>query len=177
RQSAEQGSYGPKYLPGELVYSAAPIGSYSDPWNTTDVTVADVTGDGLADFLMATRGSTPADPTPTLAVYAQVAATPGELPTFTPMPQSPAGFPLHFGHIQAADLDDDGDLDLIATHTSEDVSARILLNDGSGVFLSAAVLEGNIPGPRPLVVDLDGDEIVDLAFTTWWRGVEVRKGR
>ncbi len=179
RQTAEVGPYGPTFATPVLAYAAQPIGDTSDPWSGTDVAVADVTGDGFPDLLMGSwwGAASADDPAPTLAVFAQVPGDVGELPDFAPMPQSPTGLPFRFGHFQPADLDGDGDLDLIATHSDTDVSAQILLNDGDGTFPSAQELEGNVGGPQPVVADLDGDDIVDLAFTTWWRGVEVRKGR
>ncbi len=60
----------------------------------------------------------------------------------------------------AADLDDDGDLDLITGHQS---AGRIYLNDGSGTF---GQYDPGFPisGENAITQDIDGDGRIDLCF-------------
>jgi uncharacterized repeat protein (TIGR01451 family) len=71
--------------------------------------------------------------------------------------------------IQGADLDGDGDLDLVSANTdSDDVS--VLLNVGDGVFMPAAPRD-YAAGDRPYSVyaaDLDGDADLDLAIADYY---------
>jgi Ca2+-binding RTX toxin-like protein len=69
--------------------------------------------------------------------------------------------------VEAADLDDDGDLDLVATAGSfsspTNTTIDILLNDGTGVFAHSTATGG--VGPDALAVaDVDDDGVLDLVL-------------
>ncbi|MBL8726450.1 MAG: VCBS repeat-containing protein [Planctomycetes bacterium] len=69
--------------------------------------------------------------------------------------------------VQLADLDVDGDLDLLVTLARQaaprDIEVRLLRNDGTGTFTAAATLVWPaIVDARAVVGDLDGDGDLDL---------------
>lgn len=65
--------------------------------------------------------------------------------------------------LSAADVNDDGDLDLIATHGTTEDALRVLLGDGAGNFsLQPPQPAGQVPG-KLLATDLNGDSVFDLA--------------
>jgi hypothetical protein len=67
-----------------------------------------------------------------------------------------------FGKVAAADLNDDGDCDVVAACTGPPGSVTILLNNGYGMLHSE--FEYDIDSPRLLAVgDLDGDQDIDLS--------------
>lgn len=73
--------------------------------------------------------------------------------------------------VAIADLDGDGDLDLLAR---SDAGRRLLRNDGRGVFTAEAP-----DGPRPgtsALGDLDGDGRVDLVWTGVWNPADPHRG-
>jgi len=81
---------------------------------------------------------------------------------FQHAPASPITLPgLRGENIKTADLDDDGDLDIVATYGIPN-GTLVLLNDGSGQFTT----RGDTPFPllprEILVNDLDGDLLPDL---------------
>jgi hypothetical protein len=68
-----------------------------------------------------------------------------------------------FTHVSAADVNKDGDLDLLAIEDASQSNIRILLNDGSGTFSSgwSNTLLGSDP-VQILAEHLDGDDSLDL---------------
>lgn len=67
--------------------------------------------------------------------------------------------------VQAADIDNDGDLDIVLANEFQ--ANTILINDGSGVFTNGT--NGNLPQPihdseDVVVADFSGDGILDLVF-------------
>ena len=66
--------------------------------------------------------------------------------------------------VEAADVDNDGDLDLVAVagrFNPSNTTIDVLLNDGSGSFTGTQVTGG--VGPSAVAVaDLDGDDVLDL---------------
>ncbi|WOJ92864.1 VCBS repeat-containing protein [Congregibacter variabilis] len=123
-------------------------------WNTRHVSVADLNGDGRADVIAANRGGPAGTENfvcfgagggllqqPCTVVYR------GSATTITP-----------------ADMDGDGDLDLVIPHRDGGQS-ELLLNNGAGVFA-----DGKVFGPRSVgyrsaaVADFDKDGFMDVAI-------------
>ena len=67
----------------------------------------------------------------------------------------------------AADLDGDGDLDVLAA-TWSDAKLSWYANDGNGDFSSPQVIDTNIQIQRIRVVDLDSDGDLDVIGSTAW---------
>ena len=66
--------------------------------------------------------------------------------------------------IAAADLDNDGDLDLVLASANV---AYVMANQGDGTFVQAARFEGSGTTEHILPVDLDGDGRLDLFFSNY----------
>ncbi|MBT8484249.1 MAG: cohesin domain-containing protein, partial [Phycisphaerae bacterium] len=64
--------------------------------------------------------------------------------------------------VDAADLDLDGDCDLVVSHVGSDPFVRLMLNDGTGKF-EPEVLFSPDGGAHVVAVDLDGDSDFDVA--------------
>lgn len=87
-------------------------------------------------------------------------ALPGQLP----QPSNIPGDPASVADLVLADLDGDGDLDLVVAHNMRH-APQIYRNDGAGTFtdVSATALPaGSGPLQRHLAVDVDGDGDLDL---------------
>lgn len=122
------------------------------------VEAADITGDGAMDVFIACSGSGSGAQDMLLindgkGVFRNETST--RLPTLTESSQD----------IKVADLDGDGDLDLVVGN--ENQKNRLLLNDGAGKFVDAAA---NLPIPyqeetrEVLLVDVDKDNDKDMVF-------------
>ncbi|MEO8699410.1 MAG: CRTAC1 family protein [Kofleriaceae bacterium] len=66
--------------------------------------------------------------------------------------------------LAAADLDNDGDLDLVI---AGDNQARVMTNRGDGTFEVAAMFADSGTTEHVLPVDLDGDGLLDLYFSNY----------
>lgn len=81
-------------------------------------------------------------------------------------PSAPPARPLTVGSVLAADLNDDGDVDLVAARDD----LVILLGDGSGAFIEASSVDLSSLGPSRVeqvhAADFDGDGDVDLWVQT-----------
>ncbi len=87
--------------------------------------------------------------------------------TFAPqVPYSTAPAGLRPNGIAAGDLDGDGDLDLVTADVNSD-TASVLLNDGSGAFVSGGAFAADTFPVDVAVADLDGDGDLDLAIANY----------
>jgi len=95
---------------------------------------------------------------------------------FTPFPSSPLPtLPSPF-HVTLADLDGDGNLDLVTSH-NDSASLSIRLGDGKGGFRAAPAAEMGVGAWRIAVADFDGDGVPDLAGGTRENRVQLLHGR
>ncbi len=131
--------------------------------NGKGVTTADITGDGYVDALFSNAFNTD---TPFLFIN-QGAGNPG----FFNMESAARGLTatLSSGGAMFADVDNDGDLDLMSTANYLGGGAgapRLYLNNGSGVFTQDLVFSGSAPAKSShmdvQMVDIDNDFDVDF---------------
>ena len=115
--------------------------------------VADMNGDGMADFLRSTET--------TNLIYMQ--ALPGG--GFAADVVVSNSF-VSFSAISLANMDGDGDLDLVAVDGGTANSARIYTNDGTGAFTLAHTAPFTTASTVVReVVDINGDGLLDLLCT------------
>lgn len=97
-----------------------------------------------------------------------VAQTTFEVPLALPAGNQPEG-------IDAADLDADGDVDLVLSN-SGDHRISVLLNDGTGSYVAAGSYVVGFRPKRLILADLDGDSDADVAVANQNSGtVSIRK--
>jgi hypothetical protein len=123
-------------------------------WSTRYVTVADLNGDSRPDVIVANRGGTAANPKPSFVCLNDGAAN---FPVCQPLPTESATI------IVAADMDGDGDIDLVVPHRDGGQS-QLLWNSGHGVFDTGATQIGpaRVSVRAAAVADVDGDGRPDL---------------
>jgi hypothetical protein len=120
--------------------------------------VADVSGDGHVDIVFVAPDATT---TPQTSLVTHLGDGTG---AFGPAQRRPLGLGVLADAAVAADLDEDGDLDIVLGTPSAADQVSVFLNDGAGDLVPAP---GHFPNGRPVcglaVVDLDGDGHLDLA--------------
>ncbi len=111
--------------------------------------VADLDGDGLPEVVAGRRDGG-------LALFHNLGGL-----RFAPIAAAASGLDdtLAITAIAAADLDNDGDCDLVLAGPG---SAYVVANQGDGTFLEAARFTGSGLTEHVLPVDLDGDGLLDL---------------
>ena len=128
------------------------------------VAAADLDGHGCLDLVSADSGAA------SLSIFHCDPANPGQFfaaVTTQPSAEWPAA-------VAAADLDADGDVDLIVTHAT---GAQVLLGLGLGYFDAGEPIDAPPAGRQPAVADLDLDGRPDLVFADGAAGtVSVARG-
>jgi hypothetical protein len=139
-------------------FERAPDGAVpARDWLVAAIALADFDGDGSLDVLLATPGA--AD-----GVQMRLLLNDGK-GTFEPAPGGLPGDPSGaITALVAGDVDDDGDVDIVAVGAGQD---RLLLNDGMAHFFDAT--ESAMPldaskGTSAALVDLDRDRHPDLVI-------------
>jgi|GEM_PF-491931 len=141
---------------GGADWEAFPLGDVSDFSYPDRFEVADLNGDGRPDVIGTEENGVgdgaktvwwaqPADPT-----------SPGWTRTLVATQGTT-------NSLDAADLDDDGDVDLVTGEHRGDLAVRVFENDGSGAFAPHLVDEGKESHEGTQLADLDGDGDLDLA--------------
>src|SRR6478672_10226829 len=135
-----------------------PAIDYSPPRNFADMKLRDINGDGFVDLIFAPDGNFPS--------YHFGTALNNGNGTFAPTVVTNV-FACGEGTIDAADLDHDGDLDIVLTEeeTCPGVEARIFIfrNDGNQNFVRMPDI--NLPGRLPnglALADVTGDSNIDI---------------
>lgn len=128
---------------------------------------ADFNGDGAADLAIGNNAGFSADPVGhTISILLNNNNGSG---TFTAL--APGSSPATNGFVTrlvAADVNEDGDVDLLAVDANTFPNGvRFYAGDGTGHFAAATVISTDTHSPNALVaVDLNGDPHLDLAVTT-----------
>ena len=136
----------------------APAIDYTPVRNFADMKLRDINGDGFVDLLFAPDGNFP-------SFHLGTALNNGN-GTFAPTVVTQV-FSCGEGSIDAADLDGDGDLDIVLTEeeTCPGVDARIFIfrNDGNQNFVRMPDI--NLPGRVPhglVLAEVTGDSNIDI---------------
>ena len=121
----------------------------------TRIVPADLDGDGLGDLVLQNRGFS----APTLSVRLQLPN--GDLGSAQGVGSYPS---LQNGSWSVADMNSDGNLDLVVTRSMIPFGVDVLLNDGAGMFPTTWQLDTDNLHFRTEVMDLDFDGDQDIAL-------------
>lgn len=131
-------------------------------FNIRSAEVADFNGDGRVDLMIGRLGGTPAG----LVLFAAPAGAGQEFVTVAVLPSGGAAF----SQVAAADVDADGDVDVVVGDTSAPSSWRLLLNDGVGNFTFAPATQWLADSPAMIYSlatgDFNGDGFPDMFAST-----------
>ena len=126
---------------------------YATPDNKAGgLAVADLDGDGLPDIVASRRIGE-------VAVFHNLGGMRFEKVTSSGLDPT-----ARINAILAADLDNDGDLDLVLAGTG---FADVYANRGDGTFTEAAHFDSSGTTEQILAADLDGDGLLDLYFSNY----------
>lgn len=117
----------------------------------------DVDGDGDTDLVGGFQGTTNG-----LAILRLVG--PNAFAVDVVQPTSGSSLPSQ--GLALADVDDDGDLDLIADPTTNGGAPRIWRNQGGTFLLAATIPIAGETSGTPMAADVDGDGLTDLAYSS-----------
>jgi type VII secretion-associated serine protease mycosin len=138
-------------------------------WNTSGVEVADVTGDGRADVIVTIGGNQPNAFVAVLAQTADGGLAPAVLHPTRDIPQP----------VVAADLDDDGRIDLVTAHGGHN-TVSVLRQRADGALdtpLTNTVPYTSHYSPQGLAVgDINGDGRKETVVATYLTGLVVLSG-
>ena len=131
-------------------FTFAPIDFRGGP-----VAVEDLDGDGRLDIVAGSRDGH-------LAAFRNLGQLRfADATTAWGLPRS-----ISVSYIAPADLDGDGDVDLVV---AGELDARVFRNQGGGHFVLATTISGSGSTEEALPIDFDGDGTLDLYFANWNR--------
>jgi len=129
-------------------------------WSSSDLAIVDLNNDGNQDFVMSYNQNG----------YHRLGVALGERvhdygvqrfgePYFIDLDIAP-------NLIQAADFDNDGDVDFVAT-TKDNLSFFIIKNNGNGTFTTGSPIQTNLEVSAMEIGDLNGDSDLDIIFSSF----------
>ena len=143
---------------------------------TNRVELADLNGDGWVDLLFANGGNYDSPASEPVASWAYLNDGDG---TFTDATAAILGDHARLTRvIRVADLDADGDDDIVLG-TTYDTQSRLLLNDGAGVWTDVTELylpAADLSAGDLRIGDVDGDRDLDIAIADWGDGGPINEG-
>ncbi|MEA2081913.1 MAG: FG-GAP-like repeat-containing protein, partial [Elusimicrobiota bacterium] len=144
---------------GSGEFSEAPDWESPAPDYFNAAGVGDFNGDGLCDFIAATRGASSTCDLTQIGIYIN-----GGNMTFT-KDYSVGGPRAFVTSLAVADLDNDGDLDFIAGwyRLGAGDKTRVYINDGTGDFAILDETENSVYAQGVAVADFDNDGDLDYA--------------
>ncbi len=157
-------------------WAAFPIGTFDEALYPDRTELADLNGDGRLDIIVTEENGEASD--------AQTFwwAQPAD-PTSGDWPRSLIVSQATTNSLDAADMDGDGDIDLVLAEHRGRKATAVWINDGQGNFTEKLVDEGQESHLGGQTVDLDGDgdlDIVSIAydesqFVHLWRNDELNR--
>lgn len=149
------------------------LGSHVEPWPATEigtsnhpvdrVEVGDLDGDQKADIIISEERWPGLEPDANLFWYQQP-----ENPKAGNWPRQHIVTQYSMNNLDVADLDQDGDLDLITNeHKGPRLETQLWKNDGQGHFSKTLIDTGKENHLGTQLADLDGDGDLDLVGAAW----------
>lgn len=151
-----------KVFAQKIFFDAAKNISKKTLFKPRDLKVGDINGDGILDIVVASSGND-------AILYFEGKGSNGE---FNPVKIIVENFE-NAGIVILKDIDDDGDLDIVAGSFRDHFIAWYENIDGSGNFSTGNIISSDINGLTSLVTDdIDGDNDLDI-IACFWEGEQI----
>jgi len=135
----------------------------TEPYDADRIKAADIDGDGRMDVVVTQERVPGKEPDASLYWFRQP-----EGATSENWPRQRLITEYSLNSLDTADIDDDGDIDIItAEHKGPDLRLQLLENDGRGNFLVREIDRGKESHLGALSADLDGDGDLDIVSIAW----------